>query len=279
MEVRKALLRGQWYPETEKECIDVISSWEKKAGGDGLYIGGIVPHAGWFFSGEIASMVIEKLAASKPELVIIFGFHMHSSSPVRVMSKGCYETPLGDIKVFEELVDKMAEKYDFVKETPDNFEPDNTIEVQLPLIKYHMENIPVFSAGLPPNEKSLDFAVSLVKEAKKFKDKIVVIGSTDLTHYGPGYGFAPVGTGDKALDWVKNHNDKKMVDLFKSMGEEKIINQGINLGNACCCGAAAGAVAAAKVLGAKEGVLLNYTTSFEKSPGDSFVGYAGVCFK
>jgi AmmeMemoRadiSam system protein B len=43
--------------------------------------------------------------------------------------------------------------------------------------------------------------------------KIKVIGSTDLTHYGPNYAYT-VRHSQRALDWVKNHKDRKMVDLL-----------------------------------------------------------------
>ena len=43
-------------------------------------------------------------------------------------------------------------------------------------------------------------------------------------------------------------------------------------------GAAVAAVAAGKALGASKGELLCYTTSYDKSPGDSLVGYAGIVF-
>ena len=36
---------------------------------------------------------------------------------------------------------------------------------------------------------------------------IVCIASTDLTHYGPRYGFSPQGTGPEAIKWAKEVND------------------------------------------------------------------------
>ena len=279
MEYRKPLLAGTWYPDTFDECSKQIGEWKKYPKSKKKTYGGIVPHAGWYFSGETASMVIERLAVSAPELVIIFGTHLNRNFPIRVMVKGGYETPLGNLPVFEELGSVMAEQYEFVKETPFSFEPDNTIEVQLPVIRYFMGEVPVFCAGLPPHEKSLGFASCCIKEALKLTKNLVVIGSTDLTHYGPGYAFTPAGYGKEAFDWVKNKNDKSMVDLFIKMNAEEIIKEGPALGNACCSGAAAGAVSGAGIMGAEKGVLLSYSNSYEKSPGESFVGYAGVVFE
>jgi AmmeMemoRadiSam system protein B len=48
--------------------------------------------------------------------------------------------------------------------------------------------------------------------------------------------------------------------------------------NACCSGAAATAIAAAKQLGAQQGETIAYATSYDKSSGSSFVGYVGIVF-
>ena len=48
--------------------------------------------------------------------------------------------------------------------------------------------------------------------------------------------------------------------------------------NACCAGAAATAIASGKHLGASKAEIIAYTTSYDNSPGDSFVGYVGIVF-
>ena len=56
------------------------------------------------------------------------------------------------------------------------------------------------------------------------------------------------------------------------------MNEGLRNQNACCSGAVAAAVAAVRHMGAKVSKELAYSTSYEKSPGDSFVGYVGIVF-
>jgi MEMO1 family protein len=48
--------------------------------------------------------------------------------------------------------------------------------------------------------------------------------------------------------------------------------------NACCSGAAATAIVAAKKLGAVGGEKLVYATSYDIRPDSSFVGYVGIVF-
>jgi hypothetical protein len=108
--------------------------------------------------------------------------------------------------------------------------------------------------------------------------KIMVLGSTDLTHYGYNYAFTPKGVGKEAVDWVKNKNDKRVVDLMLEMDTEEIIRESLINSNACCSGAAATAIAAMKRMGATKGERLIYTTSYDIRPDNSFVGYVGAVF-
>jgi len=48
--------------------------------------------------------------------------------------------------------------------------------------------------------------------------------------------------------------------------------------SACSPGAVASAVKTCSVLGAKQGVLIDYCTSYDIMPDSSFVGYAGIVY-
>ena len=115
-------------------------------------------------------------------------------------------------------------------------------------------------------------------ESRNLGLSLKVIGSTDLTHYGPNYGFSPAGTGKAGVAWVKETNDKRMVDHMIALDSSEILSDALSSYNACCGGAAAAAVASARALGASRGELLVYTTSYDKRPDNSLVGYAGVVF-
>jgi AmmeMemoRadiSam system protein B len=150
--------------------------------------------------------------------------------------------------------------------------------LQLPFIKYLFPDVKILPVGVPPVVNSIRIGERVAEIAEEIGYKIVVIGSTDLTHYGYNYGYTPKGAGKAAVDWVKNENDKKMVDLMLSMEPEKIITESLMNANACCSGAVAAAVAAAKKMGAVKGKRLIYTTSYDVRPDSSFVGYVGVIF-
>ncbi len=283
MKVRPAVFsRMGWYPESKEECERMIKEWSKnkvKIGSERVKgIGGIVPHAGWFFSGEIACTVFRCLSEiSKPDTVIIFGKHLTAGSKRSIMKEGLWETPFGNIEIDSEFASRITEEAEFIIETATSFEEDNTIELQLPFVKYFFPQSKLIPIGAPPTKESLELARKIAHISKELKRSVLVIGSTDLTHYGPNYGFMPAGTGINALRWSKE-NDFRIIEKMKDLDAEGIIEEALRNQNACCPGACASAVAMAKELGAERGEMLMYATSYEKSPSSSFVGYVGVVF-
>ena len=80
------------------------------------------------------------------------------------------------------------------------------------------------------------------------------------------------------MDWVRGQNDRRIIELMLAMDAENVIDEALASHNACCAGAAATAIETAKHLGASRGESMAYATSYDKSPGDSFVGYAGIVY-
>ena len=194
------------------------------------------------------------------------------------MTEGAWETPFGELMIEETIAGELAEKFSFVIETAENYTPDNTIELQLPFIKYFFKNTKIIPIGVPPIKKSLEIGIFAAKLANRLGMRIKVIGSTDLTHYGLNYGFTPRGIGQSALDWVRNENDRILIDAMLAMEPETILKEALKRQNACCAGAAATAIATGMQLGAQSAQAIGYATSYDKSPGDSFVGYVGIVF-
>jgi AmmeMemoRadiSam system protein B len=195
-----------------------------------------------------------------------------------MMAEGAWETPFGEICVDEQLAGELTKQFSFTPESPNNFNQDNTIELQLPFIKYFFSEAKIVAMGVPPARSSLEIGRTIVDIANRLDLRIKVIGSTDLTHYGRNYGFVSEGTGEQALDWVRNQNDRRIIDRMLDMDAEKVIREALANHNACCAGAAATAIETAKHLGADRAASIGYATSYDKSPGDSFVGYVGIVF-
>jgi len=283
MKLRKADFAGAWYPGSESDCRNAIEEFSADClpcpDDTENLVGGIVPHAGWFFSGKIACNVIKCLShQGKPDTCIIFGRHLHPGSNNFIMKEGEWDTPLGALEIDADLATRLTAEFPFTVETPSRYEQDNTIELQLPFIKHFFPRTKIVPTGLPPKINSLEIARRAGEIAKEMGRITIVLGSTDLTHYGYNYGFTPKGVGEDAVEWVKNDNDKRAVDLMVNMDEKGVIEEAIRNNNACCSGAAGAAIAATKELGAKKGEKIIYSTSYDIRPDSSFVGYVGIVF-
>ncbi|MFH1102253.1 MAG: AmmeMemoRadiSam system protein B [Pseudomonadota bacterium] len=284
MKARRAGFAGSWYPAQAGACEKEIQLFLKDPAirnvPEGSTFGGIVPHAGWYYSGSIACNVIHVLKnGPKVDTLVLFGMHLHPFSSNYIMAKGSWETPFGEIDIDQDLASSLLDQFPFIVEDADEFTQDNTIELQLPFIKYFFKDARIVPIGVPPKKGSLEIGKAVSSAANKMGKRIKIIGSTDLTHYGSNYDFTPKGTGSKAVQWVKGDNDKRLIDAVCAMEPDRVIQEGLTHQNACCAGAAAAAIAAAKALGAQGASVIGYSTSFDKSPAESFVGYVGIVFR
>jgi AmmeMemoRadiSam system protein B len=284
MGLRKSVFAGSWYPAGAKECEQEIQAYLAEAprnmAADRRFIGGIVPHAGWFYSGSIACNVIHELAKGEsPDVIALFGMHLHPGAPRYIMAAGAWQTPLGDIEIESVVAEALLERFDFEVEDHRHFTRDNTIELQLPFVKRFFPAARLLPIGVPPHPDSIAIGQAVAELAAERNLRLKVIGSTDLTHYGTNYGFTGHGSGSAAVDWVKNANDRRIIDAMLAMAPEAVIEEALASQNACCAGAAATALAAARQMGAARAETLAYASSYDKSPGDSFVGYVGIVFE
>jgi len=290
MQTRRPIVAGQFYPGRRTDCTDEINEYLNEAALSELLpdevAAGIVPHAGWTFSGQLAAMVFSAVKQRHEDVntFVIFGAaHGYFGSPA-VYDKGSWMTPLGEIAIDEELATAILDSGTAVSDS-DAHSSEHSIEVQIPFIQHLFPDAKILPIVVPPSQQavSLGEAVGDIIAANKDK-KIVCIGSTDLTHYGPRYGFTPMGTGAEALQWASEVNDKKFIDLALKLDATGLLASATENMNACGGGAAAAAVAAAKKLGKTKGILLAHTNSNEvmmKKMGTSSseaVGYAAIIF-
>lgn len=120
---------------------------------------------------------------------------------------------------------------------------------------------------------------AVAQTAQELKLSLLAFGSSDLTHYGPNYGWAPKGYGAAAVQWVREVNDKEYVDRALKMDAEGVLQAAAKDQSSCSAGATAAAISAARTMGAAKAALVDYYTSYDIRPDTSFVGYAGILFE
>jgi AmmeMemoRadiSam system protein B len=276
MTTRPRILPPGWYPGSASACqaeIDKFVAGVTPLPGNTKVYGGIVPHAGWYFSGKLAAQVFYLASRQvQPQVVCVFGGHLGSASPPLLVTEDAWETPLGDLPLATEFFQPLLSQLKLKAEYPG----DNTIEVQLPMVKHFFPKAKLLAIRAPHSPQALEVGDAVVAVALELKLSLLAFGSTDLTHYGPNYGWAPKGYGPAAVKWVKEVNDKPFVDQALKLDGAGMLAAAEKDQSACSAGGAAAAVAAGKKLGATQARLIDYYTSYDVMPGDSFVGYAGI---
>jgi hypothetical protein len=216
---------------------------------------------------------------------IIFGAaHGYFGSQPAVFDKGQWRTPLGQIDIDEKFADAVLNTNTAVSNS-NAHKYEHSIEVQVPFIQHLFKTAKILPILTPPGKHAIELGLAVVDIINATEDKnIVCIGSTDLTHYGPNYGFEPMGSGADACRWATEVNDRKFIDLALKLEPEKMLESAAENHNACGVGAAAATVAVAKKLGKSEGLLLAHTNSnkimLQKmgTQSSDSVGYAAIVF-
>lgn len=291
MNVRKPAVAGQFYGGTRAECLaEIEECLPARAAIAGELptpvVAAIVPHAGWVFSGELAGRAFQAIQQANGDVdtFVIFGAaHRYYGDGAVVYDSGAWQTPLGQIAIDAELAAEIVSKG--ATADPEAHHGEHSIEVQIPFIQHLFPNakiVPIIVTVAGFDHSFGTHVGELI--AGKHGKKIVCIASTDLTHYGPRYGFCPEGTGPAALKWAREVNDMEFIDLAIRMEADDLLRSAVEKGNACGPAAVATVIAAAKAMGRVHGVLLGHTTSnnimkekFNETSEES-VGYAAIVF-
>ncbi len=240
-----------------------------------------VPHAGWRYSGAVAARALKTLASTGPQTLLLFGaVHRYPLSKPAVYSRGAWDTPLGGVAVDDTLAEEILARLPEKTETNfDAYREEHSLEVVMPMIRELFAEAKVVPIMIPPEPDAARLGEDI---AAIVGDRPVgAIASTDLTHYGPTYGFTPAGLGEEGHDWMRA-NDQRIIDRALNLKAEEIVPEAKSYHNACGSGALAAAVAYARARGSEKGYLIERTDSHEAqdptAPFDMAVGYAGMVF-
>ena len=245
-------------------------------------VAGVVPHAGWQYSGAVAAKVFKSIQGKKnPATFVIFGAVHRWGTDNAVYGCGAWGTPLGPVAIDEALASRILEQ------TPEGLSDEahahageHAIEVQLPFIRHLFPEAKIVPISVNPDSRAVPLGKQIGEIVRDYSREVVVIGSTDLTHYGDAYSYAPAGYGPSAHQWMRE-NDAQMLRLAEQMRASEILEEASRHHNACGAGALAATVEAARAMSAERGYLLEYTTSYDVRAEGEFrmaVGYAGLLF-
>jgi len=263
---RKPAVAGYFYPSNSKELLLELEEYIQ----EGVKInarGAICPHAGYVYSGHVAGAVYSKIK-SKELFILIGPNHTGYGADVSLMTDGEWEIPLGSIKINKELAQKIIEKTPLAIADIQAHIYEHSLEVQLPFIyklNPHAQIVPLTLKMLLLKDCfSLAEAIAKAVLELKLEEKVLVIASTDMSHYLP--------------DDLARRVDSLAIEKIKAFDPEGLYNTVLNQ-RISMCGFIPTTVMlqTTKLLGAKEVQIIKYATSAEVSRDyDKVVGYLGA---
>ncbi|WP_457640723.1 AmmeMemoRadiSam system protein B [Persephonella sp.] len=262
--VREPAVSNAFYPGDPEELKRIINFYLEKAPLYNIKPDAVVsPHAGYIYSGEVAAISYKQflnLNRDKHYDILLIGpSHYVPFSGVSFGYYDFWETPLGEVRVNKKIIEE------FIYSNPDipttlNTLPhikEHSLEVQVPFLQMVLEDFSI----IPVVYGHIDYkAIKRVMEfIKGDKDNVVVVISSDLSHYYPD-------------DIAKN------IDKYCNLAVETLNPEFLNECEACGKVGLEAIINFAKEKGWKSKVL-DYKTSGDTA-GDrsAVVGYGSYIF-
>jgi MEMO1 family protein len=278
-DIRPQAVAGSFYPESPSELRAMITKLlndvpdEKPAG---EILAAMAPHAGYVFSGAIAARTFKQLAKIDFDTIVIIGHDSYQDCVAFLSSADYFQTPLGQVPVDREMVDKMMKFNKGIVSSEAVHSKDHSVEVQLPFLQMlgkKCKIVPVMFGN--PTVKNCRILADAIVAAAGDK-KVFVLSSTDMSHY-PTYDDAKKVDG-ATLEMVRTMDVEKLFSHLETQVKNKTIP---NLQTAMCSRGGAGtAMFFAKSHGADQAQVLGYANSGDASVGGKggVVGYSSVLF-
>jgi len=148
-------------------------------------IAGVVPHAGYVFSGATAADFYRSIEGDYYDVIVIAGpSHSVSFHGFSIFSGNGYLTPIGEIAVATDVAERLRESHPSASFIPEAHEYEHSIEVQLPFLQRALQPgfriVPIVIGDAGPDE--LKYMAELIL-AEAYDQKVLLLASSDLSHY------------------------------------------------------------------------------------------------
>lgn len=179
MNIKLPSAAGKFYTDDKEELSQQLDSFFKHNAHDYDYKTRaiIVPHAGYVYSGQLASCGFQYLDKKAKNIFIIAPPHYVAVDDASIASFDKWVTPLGEINVNKEINDELVDI--FACEIQDDaFSQEHSIEVQIPFIQKlfpHAKIVPILAGQSSKVER-------IIAHYWGDSDNAFVI-SSDLSHF------------------------------------------------------------------------------------------------
>ena len=190
--VLRSSLPGRWYPADAETLSKQIERFFQKARAESInnVTALILSHAGYQFSGQTAAEAIKTADKKYTRIVVIGPTHYLAMEEVLSVPRVThYETPLGQIPLDVEFIDRLLE-HSLFQNIPQAHRYEHSVQIELPLLQYVQKDfklVPIVAGAC--SAKTIKKAGGILKSL--VDDGTLVIASSDFTHFGPNYGYVP----------------------------------------------------------------------------------------
>lgn len=229
---KQSKLAGTWYPSDKTELLHYITSQQATPQSIHHIPLIIVPHAGYLYSVHIAAQAYSAISTYKPDIIIIIGpSHYEYFTGFVLPVYDAITTPLGTVQIDQKTIKTLAKNNNFVFNN-NAFEPEHSVEIQLPFIQHYFPGTPVIPilAGNISIKQAQDAAYGLIMAIAHYKKPLFIV-SSDFTHHGPRFGYTPYSTIQpakrierirasdlNAIDFILSNNPMKFNEYCESTG-------------------------------------------------------------
>jgi AmmeMemoRadiSam system protein B len=265
--IREPAVSGAFYPDDPRVLARNIEVYLRNADFDAIHgeiVGLISPHAGYVYSGQVAAYGYKAIMGSSYDTVVVIApSHRSLFEGVAVLEKGGYRTPLGIVSIDEGFAHEIVHGSGIVLPNADAHRGEHSLEVQVPFLQVVLKDFAIIPLIMGSQEPALCEALAdtLYRAVMKTKKKVLVVGSTDLSHYYP---YSEAVELDRVL--------KKHLEAYDIPGLLASLRKGTC--EACGAGPIISTMLVSQKLGATEGRVLKYANSGDVSGDRSgVVGY------
>lgn len=146
----------------------------------------VTPHAGYVYSGPVAGWAFNALDRRTIKTAIVMGpNHRAHADAACTLEADAYRTPIGDVPIATDLVQQLIrESAGALSVRPRVFEPEHSVDVQMPFVKVALPDARVVPIVVPymPRQQFRALADLLFKMIAT-DPSIVLIASSDLSHF------------------------------------------------------------------------------------------------
>ena len=270
--VRYSVIAGTWYPGNEKRLRDEINLMLDIAKPEKNYeniLGVISPHAGYRYSGKTAAYAYNTIKDKTYETVVVVSpSHCEYFKGISVFDGDAYETPLGKLKINNELREKLINSSDLIFAGEEGHSSEeHSLEIQLPFLQVVLGDFSLLPIVIGDQRRENVFELA-EKLATIKDDKTLIVVSTDLSHFHPKHEA-------EILDGIV----KEEISRMDYEGLQRALER--NTCEACGGGGIVTLLKAAEILNYKNSDVLNVVDSGDVTgDNDRVVGYlSAVIYK